>query len=78
LVRQPKTAVFFAKIAKPPRRQSVNKWTTIVMQQSKLTTPLLSGQTTNHHFKVFVKCWSSASVTCMPYPQTSMLQKLGM
>jgi len=46
-----------------------NKRTTaIVMQQWKLTTALLSDQMTNHHFKVFVKCWSGASVTCVPLP----------
>jgi len=28
--------------------------------------------------KVFVKFWSGASVTCVPYPQTSTLQQLGL
>jgi len=27
-------------------------------------------QTTNNHFRVFVKCWSSASVSCVQHPQT--------
>jgi len=32
----------------------------------------------NHHFKVFVKCWSSASVTCVPHLRPSMLQQFGL
>jgi len=35
-------------------------------------------QTTNHHLKVFVKCWSSAFVTYEPHLQTSKLQQLGL
>jgi len=42
----------------------IKRTAAIVMQQGTLTTALLSDQTTNHHFKVFVKCWSSAYVTC--------------
>jgi len=57
-----------------------NKRTTaIVMQQWTLTTALLSDRTTNHRFNVFVKCWSSATVACVPHTQTlvSRLQQLG-
>jgi len=58
-----------------------NKRTTaIVMQQLILTTVLLLDRMTNHRFNVFVKCWSSAPVTCVPHPQTlaSRLQQLGL
>ena len=59
----------------------LNKRTTaIVMQQWTLTTTLLSDRMTNHRFNVFVKCWSSTSVACVPHPQTlvSRLQQLGL
>jgi len=41
---------------------------------------LLSDRTTNHRYNVFVKCWSSASVACVPHPRTlvSCLQQLGL
>jgi len=58
-----------------------NKRTTaIVMQQWTLTTALLSDRRTNHRFNGFVKCFSSASVACVPHPQTlvSRLQQLGL
>ena len=58
-----------------------NQWTTaIVMQQWMLTTTLLSDQTTNHRFNVFVKCWSSAPMACVPHPQKVVLclQQLGL
>jgi len=47
-----------------------SKWTMIEMQQRMLTTALLSYQTTNHHYNIFVKCRSSASATCVQHPQT--------
>jgi len=52
--------------------------TTIVTQQWTLTTVLQSDQMTNHHSNVFVKCWSTARVTCVPHPQmlVSRLQQL--
>jgi len=45
-----------------------------------LTTALLSDRMTNHRSNVFVKCWSSASVACVPHLQTlvSRLQQLGL
>jgi len=46
----------------------------IVLQTDNSNSALLS----DHRFNVFVKCWSSTSVTCVPYPQTlvSRLQQL--
>jgi len=57
---------------------SSKRTTAIVMQQWTLTTVVLLDQMTNHHFKVFLKCWSSASVICVPCPQTSVMQHLGL
>jgi len=47
-----------------------------MMQQLILTTMLLSDQTTNHHFKVSVKCWSSAFVRA--YYGMEWKEKIGM